>query len=435
MKYLKLFAFTLSLLTYMACNDCQEVVLEPCAEASPNPEHCGWSVATCYAEKATDPVAVIFDTHLNSNAPIGDDWGTTAPVVTSIHPSNWTANQIGQVFGITIDDSENIYLASSDIYFHNPLSGVVSGNPSRPVPYTAGQIFKCVPPSWSAAPFVTLPNDNDPLNGIGNLAYDKWNKQLFASNLEDGKIYRIDINTGVILDTYDPWAADNGVAGIVTNQAERVWGIGVNYENGLVKVYFPRVTGANRSLYSITLNNGAFPALNSEVIEIPNLPGNQLIISDLAFSSNGNELLLAERGNPHSALVVSYTRTGTWTFNKQYFVGGNAGLPGANSAGGVDFAFTEVDRNPSAKCDEYFLATGNYMFATNSSISPIYGIQAIAYSGNLADSAPTPTANRDTDWFIDFDGLGGTAVKGTIGDVEVFDCTECIKCNLNDYVK
>lgn len=438
MKYLKLSALLLSALPYMACNDCKDVVLEPCAEPIPNAVHCGWSVATCYAEITSNPVAVIYDTQLNSNAPKGDDWGTTtsAPVVTAIHPSNWTANQIGQVFGIAIDESENVYLASSDIYFHNPISGgMVSGNPSRPFPFTAGQIFKCAPPVWSAVPFVTLPNANDPLNGIGNIAYDKWNKQLFATNLEDGKIYRIDVNTGLILDTYDPWVADIGSAGI-TIQTERIWGIGVNYENGLVKVYFPRVTGPMRSLYSITLNNGAFPAANSEVIEIPNLPGNQLIISDLAFSSNGDELLVAERGDPHRAFVISYSRSGSWIFNKQYFVGGTASIPtGGNSAGGVDFAYTEVNRNPSAKCDEFFLATGNYMKARNSSLNLIYGIEAISYGGNLPESAPSPTANQDTDWFIDFDGLGGTSVKGSIGDVEVFDCTECVKCNLNDYVQ
>ena len=432
MKYLKLSALLLAALPYVACNDCKEVVLEPCGDSDPNTEHCGWSVATCFADILTHPVAVIYDTHLNSNAPLGNHWGT----VTAIHPSNWTANQIGQIFGIAIDENENVYLASSDIYYHPSNSPLFSGNASRPFSFTAGQIFKCVPPFWSAVPFVSLPNTSNAGNGIGNIAYDKWNKQLFATNLEDGKIYRIDVNTGAILDTYDPWVADNGSAGIVNNLAERVWGIGVNYENGLVKVYFPRVSGSQRSLYSITLNNGAFPAANSEVIEISNLPGNQEIISDLAFSSNGNELLIAERGAAHVAFVVSYSRTASWAFNRQYFVGGDLRpnySNGGNSAGGVDFAYTEVNRNPSAKCDEFFLATGNAMLARNSSISPIYGIEAIKYSGNLSSNAPMPTANQDTDWFIDFDGSNSGNPKGSIGDVEVFDCTECVKCSLDNY--
>ncbi len=440
MNYLKLSALLLAALPFVACNDCKEIVLEPCGtNSTPNTEHCGWSVATCYAGKISDPVAVIFDTHLNSNAPLGDDWGTTTsvPVVTAIHPGNWTANQIGQIFGIAIDEKENVYLASSDIYIHHPGQNlpIISGNLTRPFSYSAGQIFKCVPPFWSAVPFVSLPNNNDTLNGIGNIAYDRWNKQLFATNLEDGKIYRIDISTGAILETYDPWVADIGSAGIVL-QAERVWGIGVNYENGLIKIYFPRVSGSLRSIYSITLNNGVFPAANSEVIEISNLPGNQEIISDLAFSSNGNELLISERGAAHNAFVNSYSRIGNWVFNRQYFVGQDlrpTWSDGGNSAGGVDFAYTEVSRNPSAKCDEYFLSTGNYMAARNSSIFPIYGIEAINYSGNLSSSTPMPTANKDTDWFIDFDGLGGTGIKGTIGDVEVFDCTECVKCSLDDY--
>lgn len=442
MKNIILFLLSIIIITtYTSCDKCEPIVFEPCQEEIlPNTDHCGWTVATQYTPPESGFVGVIYDTRYNSQAPNGDDWGTTtsAPQVVAYNPPNWTANQIGQVFGIAIDHEENIYLASSDIYMHTGSFGtgpLVSGNAGRP--YGAGQIFKCAPPSWNAVPFANLPNTAttsfppEPLNGTGNIAFDQWNKQLFATNLEDGKIYRISIVDGTILETYDPWNADDGSVGIVA-QAERVWAVAVNNEAGAVKVYFPRVTGEERTIYSVTLVNGAFPSTGSEVVEIPNVRGNQLIISDLAFSSDNHEMLVSERGHPHDAEVFSYSRTGTtWAFNQDYFIGDGVG---DNSAGGVDFAYTEINEDPSAVCDEFFWATGNYMLVRNSPLSRVYGLEGISYTGNNIASAPFPNANQDTDLFIDFDGLDGTGPKRSIGDTEVFDCFECVDpCVLNDY--
>lgn len=430
---------TIALVSFMSCQKCEEVIFEPCQEIIPNSEHCGWTVATHYSAEQNGNVGVIYDTRFNSQAPKGDDWGTTtsAPQVTAFHPSNWTGNQIGQVFGIAIDDQENIYLASSDIYyFDGGFSGpLVSANIGRP--FSAGQIFKCAPPTWNAVPFAVLPNfatsvfPAEPLNGTGNIAFDKWNRQLFATNLEDGKIYRIAMD-GTIVETYDPWNADTGLPGIVS-QPDWVWAIGVNLEEGAIKVYFPRITPEERSIYSVTLVDGAFPPAGSEILEISNVRGDQAIISDLAFSSDNQEMLVSERGDPHSAEVFSYSRSGSaWSFNQNYFVGRNNG---ENSAGGIDFAYTEMDGNVSAACDEYFWASGNYMGASKSSLGYIYGLEGISYAGNNNYFAPTPTANKDTDLFIDFDGLDGTGTKRSVGDVEVFDCYNCMDpCDLGDFM-
>lgn len=438
MNYIKLIIITFIAFSYSSCEKCEKAILEPCAEeAIPNSEYCGWTVATCYAEQGQD-VAVVYDTRFNSTAPKGEDWGTAASPVTAIHPPNWNEGEIGQVFGIAIDDEQNIYLASSDIYMdadgitYSPP--IISGNVSRP--YSAGQVFRCSPPTWTAIPFVDIPNTGADattrmdLNSLGNIAFDKWNRQFFITNLEDGKIYRVDM-AGNIQETYDPWADDIAVSGIVKLE-ERVWGIGVNKEGDDVKVYFPRVSNNERSIYSITLNNEAFPTTDSEIIEIPNVPGSQNIISDIAFSSNGNEMLIAERGNPHRSSSYSYTRTNTWSLNPSYFVGRGTG---ENSAGGVDFSYTEKDQNRSFECDEFFWVSANYMDVRNGMVPLAYGLQGIDYEGNNSSSAPAPTANQDTDIFIDFDGASGVGPKGSIGDVEVFDCTACIDpCTLGDYL-
>lgn len=400
-----------------------EVACEP---FKANSEKAGWTVATFYSASESAPIGAIYDTRFNSNAPLGDDWGTALNTPSeTIHPSNWRRQDIGGIFGTAIDSDENIYLAASDIYH-------MSVFPTPPANAIPGQVYKCVGPAYIATPLFTLTNSGGAENGTGNIAYDKLNNQLFVTNLEDGKIYRYDTN-GIYLGEFDPWAADVLSPGIVI-QDEQVWGVGVNYEAGVAKVYFPRVTLNNltREIWSVTLNaDGSFPSSGSELLEFANIPGTQPKISDIAFSSNMREMLLSERGDPHAALVISYSRAGTtWSFNKKYFVGG---FTGENSAGGVDFAYKEVEENISAECDQFFWASGNYMLARNLPLpgDRVYGLQGIAYSGNNDDDDPIGTANQDTDIFIDHNGAYSWEVKGSIGDVEVFDASECF--NLCDF--
>lgn len=427
---LKLVLITLVFSMSFSCSEesCDYKNELACDFSQENTEYSGFTVTTNYDEVSSSSIGAIYNTQLNSNAPAGDDWATTtlSTQVTSISPSNWTRDDIGQVFGIAIDNAANIYLAASDIYSYNGYSS------SNAIP---AAIYKCIAPTFNAVPILSLPNSGGSGNGIGNIAYDKINDQLFATNLEDGKIYRITSVSGVpSLEAiaFDPWAIDNGVVGI-ERQEEQVWGIGVNYENGSVKVYFPRIaTGANseRSIYSITLNSdGSFPT-TTEVLEVSSIPGTQLRISDIAFSSATNQMLIAERTAAHNSKVMSYNKSGVWSFNTQYFVGANAGADGENSAGGVDFYPTERNGDISAFCDESFWATGNYMNTRDPNLNLVYGIQGIDYSGNNSYSTTAPNANQDTDVFIDFDGLDGVSTKGTLGDVEVFDANKCFDlCN------
>jgi len=416
----------LALLSFSSCGDgaCEYDKPDTCEFEATNTELTGFSVVTCYAANPGDPVGVIYDTSMNAAAPLGDDWGVALTAATpskAIHPASWTAANIGQVFGIAIDDDKNIYLAASHIY----AQGVSPTPAQNAIP---AQVYKCSGPTWNAVPWVALPNTGTGnLNGIGNIAFDKKNKQLFVSNLEDGKIYRYN-TAGQFQDTYDPWLADISSAGIV-GLSEQVWGVGVNYEAGATKVYFGRLRGAVREMYSVTLNaDGSFPT-TPQVTEFTNIPGTQASLSDIAFSSDTNEMLISERGFPHEAIVMSYTRTGTtWSFNKQYFVGGkvSSALPGENAAGGVDFAYKEVGGDVSAVCDDFFWATGNYMNVRNlASSDRVYGIEGISYAGNNAASAPITTANQDTDLFIDLNGTYSVSDKGGIGDVEVFDANVC----------
>jgi len=197
-------------------------------------DYTGWTVATCNAEAGTGGrVGILYDTRATTTAPAGVDW---SPSIDHIAPANWTIDEIGQVFGIATDGSANVYLASSDVYDTQFDSD----------PFGPATIFKASPNNgFTAVEWATLPNTGGALNGIGNIVYDDATGHLYASNLEDGMIYSLDAS-GNIVDTYDPWTADTGAAGIVTS-SEQVWGIGINDEGASKKLYFARISAGERA--------------------------------------------------------------------------------------------------------------------------------------------------------------------------------------------
>jgi hypothetical protein len=408
----------------IACSKEETCVYSPeCEQFGENSTQSGLTVVTYNAEIGADFVGGIYDTRNNASAPVGTDW---APSLISAgyvkNPADWTLKNLGRVFGIATDDNSNIYLAASGIYGQNFYN----------TPYknaTPGRIYKATAPTYAISTLVDLPGvtyatgSTGSLNGIGNIAYDKVNKQIFATNLDNGKIYRISM-AGAILDTYDPWAIDTSTPDITT-QDEQIWGIGVNYEKGKVKLYFARITTpttttSNRNLYSITLNaDGSLPtSAVVPTLEIPNLPGAMNTITDIEFSGDTKKVILAERGDPHNAMSYSYNKIGNaWVSNTQYFVGG---FTGKNSAGGVDFAYKSDEKGGVKDCDDFVWNSGNYLEAKGVTTGRVYGLQGIKYTGNTLAGASS------TDLFIDYNPpTYNFAPKGDIGDVDVIDANAC----------
>lgn len=418
-----------------------------CVESEPE----GYMVVT-QSSNVYSNVGTIFKTTYNSNAPVGDDWndltlGTNK--VQSIQPAMWTYSNIGPVFGIALNQSNGVYLSATNVHEHlwpyiplstygsagsagiyfTDISTTTSVNTTTPLvktgptstPNTVGTAF--------------IPNSGIGTgNSIGNIAYDKTNNQLFATNLEDGRIYRIDPSSGVIKSIFDPFVIDNAIDGLAP-QGEQLWGIGVLDEGGKTYVYFARTvtftSGSNGSsnpgtkeIWSIALDsNGEFLATevgssklfndtaSSSNLEIPNVPGSQAIVSDIAFSCNGR-MLLAEKGDPHISLILEYVKAGaTWISGNNFYVGNYAS--GNNSAGGVDYGSRENLGNFTS--DDIVWATGNVL---NRNPNWMYGVQGMSASGN----SPLLTPNSTTDLFIDYNSVyGGGSDKGGHGDVEIFD--------------
>jgi hypothetical protein len=389
-------------------------------DCAPN-QYTGMAVVTCNAEPGTNgAVGAIIDVRNNATAPRGTDW---APSISKIYPSNWTIDSIGQIFSIAIDDNSNVYLAASDVYDQQ----------FNPDVYGPAQIFKASPPSFRALPFATLPNTGGSLNGTGGMVYDTKNSQLIVSNLEDGKLYRFN-NNGTVVETIDPFGDDDNTSGIVS-KTEQVWGLGINNENGSVKVYFGRIDDTERSMYSITLNNnGSFPSKSAIKKEINSIPGVGKRISDIEFSNDGKAMILTERGTffttgAHDSRVMRYNLNGTtWTIGLKYEVGANvndvypglATAGGENSAGGIDFGYGSTSEAVNGKCDAIVWSSAHWMRTSDGNL--YYGIQGMDANGNKPSSDPI-SPNMKTDIIVDFDGTyDNFNQKGKLGDVEVFRC-------------
>jgi hypothetical protein len=432
-----------TIVTLLSCSKDTCGYIEKCTPVQPE----GYMVNTFNMSTITN-VGAIYKTTYNSAAPIGSDWNATslgASKVVEVIPPRWDISDIGQVFGIALDDSGGIYLGATNLYnidysYIPTIYGSTGGS--------AG-IYKTDVVSLATIDLVTtdlfsntntvgtakIPNSG---YGLGNLAYDKVNQQLFATNLEDGRIYRIDPVTGIVKSIFDPFNLDGGTSGMV-NPGEQLWGIGVLNNNGKVKVYFSRTLsiGINatgtKEIWSIDLDSsGEFATtevgttklfIDSSTqpkLQIPNVPGSQAKVTDIAFSCSG-KMLLAERGDPHLSKILEYLPSGTsWIPGSNFYTGDYS--IGDNSAGGVDYGDRENGGNFTK--DDIVWATANAMNYNNGSGVVLYGVQGMSSSGNSSITS----ANTATDLFIDYDHVYNTSNKGGHGDVEIFDSS----CPCND---
>ena len=469
------------------------LIFAACKKSESNCAYCtesepvGYMVGTMCSDDDTKPqnqVAVIFKTLNNAAAPIGNNWNDPsagANRVQRIFPTGWTSDKIGQVFGIALDHNGGIYLSATDVYqmdglmsfvYNNGVKWASGSGPAGPAGiyytnYNTVNTTMALVTTLSSSNASTVGTNQIPNtgfattvgNGVGNIAYDYKNNQLFATNLEDGKIYRIDPASGKVKSTLDPFIADDQQPGIAP-VGEQLWGIGVYTTNGVTKVYFalstlPHITNSFAAggveIWSVALTvTGEFDAATSGgniftatatsgfIKKEVSVSGTQTKVTDIAFS-NAGKMLVAERGNPHAAGVFEYAYSGSgWAAANSFYVGGGSlgaigsggnptgYLSGKNAAGGVDYS--EREQGPgNFLYSDIVWATGNYM-PTKTLVGPypnfVYGAQGMNSSGN---SALLPT-NAQNDLYIDYNCTGwphifdaNSSVKNKIGDVEFFD--------------
>ncbi len=401
-----------------------------------------------------------------------------------------TAGQVGQVFGVALDDGQgqpvpNIYLGATSAYGIQIVGPDKNGDgqPDRlktgapgaqfmagqfgPAPDgTPGTIWRVDGMTGAVTPFATLPHNSGP--GIGAIAFDRRTHEFFASDLDNGLIYRISPD-GHVVDSFDhgvsgrpvqglPAIADNGQVMDITSPAfdsqnpatwgytqkgRMVWGLAVHND----RLYYAVAGG--RQVWSIGINaDGTFANDPRWELDATALPGDGPI-TNILFDGQGR-MLLAQRGAPRGSYdysvfaepgkssVVRYhletpdnpATPSVWAPDAdEYAIGMRPEF--RNADGGIALGYRhdpETGELVPGSCNATLWSTGSRL---RSSVNPdavddgtsepdVHGLQ-----GNDASLVRPQNVPPTQSYFIDYDGLFGDAANaGHIGDVAIWQPCE-----------
>ncbi len=123
-----------------------------------------------------------------------------------------TAAQVGQVFGVAFDDATppNIYVTATAAFGLHRTSNNAQWMPGMFGEGGPGAIYRLdASNGYQPRLFAVIALNGRPNSGaaLGNIAYDRWNRQFLVSDLETGMIHRIG------LDGRDRGSYDHGVQG------------------------------------------------------------------------------------------------------------------------------------------------------------------------------------------------------------------------------
>jgi hypothetical protein len=149
-------------------------------------------------------VGSIIDIRSPGQPPRGEHW------IDEPQRSPVAAGEVGQVFGVALDDATppNIYIASTSAFGIHRTADNQQWMPGMWGPGGPGAIYRLdAADGYRARPFATITLNGRPNSGpaLGNIAFDRWNRQFFVSDLETGMIHRIG------LDGADRGQYDHGV--------------------------------------------------------------------------------------------------------------------------------------------------------------------------------------------------------------------------------
>lgn len=415
----------------------------------------GMGIVTHWSQNGLYDAFSIFDTQNNLDAPPGLNWATTfhTPNDPAIH-AQW--KEIGDVFGIAIDNDKNVYFTATKSISSSGSTGTSSGAGGD-----AG-VYKMNANDWSISTFITtgtganqIPNIG---TGLGNICYDKWNNQLFITNFEDGKIYRYDMD-GILLSTFDPFSPDDGSNGFA-GHGEALWGINVyGSSSSDVKVYFSQWTednsltdpsGPNNAVWSVNLDaSGEFDGNEVFCFSLPDInyvwggvDGGSYPISDITFDSQGNMFLCEKTQGgwsvfggwdnyftpgAHSSRLFQYSLNGgAWSLTEHYAVG-NYQTPdaGNNTTGGVAIGNRQTESG--IDCEKLIWCTGDALRFSgyndpDGGQTYVYGVAGIPVEGNSL-TVGAPDYVRTSSLYIDIDYTGNGSngsQKMAYGDIEIW---------------
>ena len=280
--------------------------------------------------------------------------------------------------------------------------------------------------------------------GLAGIDYDSLHFQIFASNMDDGKIYRIS-GAGTILSEFDPLSPDDGVSGHAP-RGERVTAVTVNYAEN--KLYYGiwstdfSDTGNPNTIRSVGLTSeGDFiPGTDQLEITLPNLETTNINpntysmpVFDIQFNNTGTTMLLAESGfndlttNPHKSRVLQYDgASNSWVrdntlapFNtlQKFELGYING--GSGARGGVAFAYQDTDASLESTTGDYsyYVATGDALTGADCD-DYIKGCAYGLHFGGMTGGNPNSSVIYDIDNYV-YNDVNEAQDKGYYGDIDI----------------
>ncbi len=394
-----------------------------------------------------------------------------------------TAAQVGQVFAIALDDGQDraapdIYLGSTS-YFgleivvpdrngDGKADRVRIGQPDAR--WMAGQfgpdgnpgsIWRVNGTTGEVTPFATLPNNTGA--GIGDIVFDKAQRQFFVSDLETGLIYRIDMD-GQVIDSFNHGTDGRSAAGLAAieddgrtadirssafNGADpATWGqtqkhrrvAGMAHYQG--RLYYAVADGPQ--IWSVGVGeDGSFTSDARLELTVSDLPGTGPV-TDMLFDRSGR-LYLAQRGEqratdvpsrfaePAASAVVRYSRTDSagsngapvWTRDEDGYAIGKSGAHNQSNGGiALGFQHSQTGALQPGTPDATLWVTGDRLLQSGASQdaasareqADVHGLQGNDVS--LLRPQNTPPSQS---YFVDYDGkLGDPDKSGHLGDVEIW---------------
>jgi len=358
----------------------------------------------------TQDVLRVIDLSGVAGAPVNTNYA--APFY--VNPA-WTAARLGGIFGVTLDDSGNIYVAATTIY---GTKAVGAGG-------TYGTIYKIANGTGAVTNLVTLPSS--PLlatnaAGLGNIAFDCDTHSLFVSDFDNGLIYQLDPVTGATKATFDhgihltPPIPDDP-SKTYTPLGRRIFGLRASAGRLYYSVWWKDQSNTGgvhaNEIWSVALNPVAGFVPGTQQLEL-SMPPFQASwsnpVADISFGP-GRKVVLAERSmftNAGSIETSAHQSRGLeygpgWLPGSAFQVGA-ATFP-TSSAGSAVYDFT-------TGASRAVWAMGD---ALQFGPQYIYGLQGSAASGG----SPANSV------LIDVSGTITQPNKYTLGSVAV-PCPRCV---------
>ena len=146
-------------------------------------------------------VGSIVDLRAPRHRPAGEHWYNEPP------RNPVTAREVGQVFGVALETAPNIYLSATSAFgLHRTpdntqwMDGMWGAGGGPGTLYRLDRETGYRPRVFANISLNGRPNSGA---GLGNIAFDKWNQQLFVSDLETGMIHRLRAADGADLGFFD----------------------------------------------------------------------------------------------------------------------------------------------------------------------------------------------------------------------------------------